>query len=91
MTTLLSAVTPAPGQDSLMKLFICVEHWETWTAHTWQLPTALQIKQPLLFRLEYQPFFNSKVLILAIPSGHCLLKLNLLRRGFSSRSFKSAF
>lgn len=42
-------------------------------------------------RLEYQPFFNSKVLILAISSGQCLLKLNLLRRGFSSHSFKSVF
>lgn len=49
MTVLSSAVTPAPCQDSLMKLFICVEHWETWTAHTWQLPSALQIKQPLLY------------------------------------------
>lgn len=44
-----------------------------------------------MYRLEYQPFFINKVLILANPSGQRLLKLNLLRRAFSSNSFKSAF
>lgn len=49
MAVLSPAVTPTPCQDSLMGLFISGEHWETWTSHTWQLPTALRVKQPILY------------------------------------------
>ena len=49
MAVLSPVVTPPACEDNLIKLFISVEHWETWTSHTWQLPTTLQMKQPLLY------------------------------------------
>lgn len=49
MAVLSPAVTPAAYQGSPIELFIGVEHWEPWTSHTWQLPTTLGTKQPLLY------------------------------------------
>lgn len=49
MAVLSPAVTQAPYQNSLMKLFTSVEHWETWNSRAWQLHSALQMEQPLLY------------------------------------------